>query len=319
MFGPLKKSLEELIAVSGQAASDIVTNISHAGTAALERISGTIPKKEEIRDAFKTLQLSNCGKFISPDGQLHEPHFPLPANLAFKKDEIHHNKTPIIFVNGINCDVGRASALAIELANKTNTPVCALYNQSINLGHDVLQAVTDKMNLTDKPVVKALCNLLCEAFYANTSIHIAAHSHGAVVVSKALSDSISILKRSGAKEKNLTWWLSRLTVETFGGAATRYPDGPSYIHYVDNRDKVAWYAGVARFGLNEFEIRLNETRVFKKGTTGIAAAATYSAAKLIEPGVGAKIYRVDSLQPNTSGPDFHALSNYLGIYSSPFS
>jgi alpha-beta hydrolase superfamily lysophospholipase len=81
--------------------------------------------------------------------------------------------------------------------------VCALYNQSINLGHDVLQAVTDKMNITDKPVVKALCNLLCDAFHANTPLHIAAHSHGAVVVSKALSDTISILKRSGAKEKRV--------------------------------------------------------------------------------------------------------------------
>ena len=204
-------------------------------------------------------------------------------------------------------------------SNKTNTPVCALYNQSINLGHDVLQAVTDKMNLTDKPVVKALCNLLCDAFYANTPIHIAAHSHGAVVVSNAMSDSISILKRSGAKEKNITLWIATLTVETFGGAATTYPDGPRYIHYVDNRDKVAWYAGVARFGLNEFDVRLNEARVFQQGTTGIVAAATYSAAKLIEPGAGAKIFRVDSLRPDTSGPDFHALSNYLGVYCSPFS
>ena len=38
--------------------------------------------------------------------------------------------------------------------------------------------------------------------------------------------------------------MSRVNVETFGAAAATYPDGPKYVHYVNNRDMVPTLFGL---------------------------------------------------------------------------
>jgi hypothetical protein len=38
--------------------------------------------------------------------------------------------------------------------------------------------------------------------------------------------------------------MSKLEVETFGAAATRYPDGPQYVHYVNRGDPVPGMFGL---------------------------------------------------------------------------
>ncbi|HSP81985.1 MAG TPA: hypothetical protein VLQ93_25920, partial [Myxococcaceae bacterium] len=47
--------------------------------------------------------------------------------------------------------------------------------------------------------------------------------------------------------------LSKLEVETFGAAACTYPDGPKYVHYVNNKDLVPTLFGLGNGkGLDEF-------------------------------------------------------------------
>ena len=38
--------------------------------------------------------------------------------------------------------------------------------------------------------------------------------------------------------------MGHLNVETFGAASTKYPDGPKYVHYVNNRDVVPTVTGL---------------------------------------------------------------------------
>jgi hypothetical protein len=308
MRSPLNNEpLEKLVKKAEGFAKQAAALGAEASTFAREKFP-----REQIKETIETLRLSKCGKIIGSDGLIYEPVIPVPQNLAFMHADTARSAAPILFINGINCEVSDAAHLAQQLADTTKSPVYALYNQTINLFHDVTQSLTDKLNITSKPAVETLCGIICDALRDSKPLHLVAHSHGAVVVSTALSHAISTLRAERhCGTDQLVNELGRITVETFGGAATIYPDGPRYIHYVDQRDPVCWYAGVGRFGLSKYEVEQNEARFVKSHVHRVVATISVATGEFIRPGAGAIIRRVESLDQTLLETDAHALQNYL--------
>jgi hypothetical protein len=274
--------------------------------------------KVPVKETVETLRLSKCGMLIGSDGALYDPLLPIPEHVAFTHGETIKPGLPILFVNGINCEVSDAVCLAQQLSESTQVPVYALYNQTINLVHDITQSATDKLNVTSKPAADTLCDIICSALRNSKPLHVAAHSHGAVIVSTALSRAIEKLRtEQNFAPEELARVLRGVTVETFGGAATAYPDGPRYIHYVNLRDTVAWYAGVARFGLLSSDIERNEAKLVKSHAHVLVAAISKATRELIRPGAGATIRRIETPDHELAETDVHALQHYLSARIDP--
>ena len=71
-----------------------------------------------------------------------------------------------------------------------------------------------------------------------------AHSQRALVTSRALNDVAQRLRiEDGMSPAQVAKTMSKLKVETFGGAAAHFPDGPQYVHYVNNKDIVPTWFG----------------------------------------------------------------------------
>jgi hypothetical protein len=269
--------------------------------------------KEAITETLSTLRLENCGKLITKDGAIMQPTFPLPDEAAFSHQKTDLKLPPIIFVNGINCNEDVAAGIGEQFANACSSPVFLLYNQSIHLVHDVAESVTDKIGLTRKPAAEALSRLLLEAFEQSQPLHLAAHSHGAVVVSQGISYAIDEIKKRGPDQPSkFSEWLGSITVETFGGAATQYPDGPRYIHYVDPRDLIPWFAGVAKHGLSEEQIRQHEEVAISNDlATKISKVFIPVTTGFLKPGKNSRIIRIAELNQSGAQSEFHSLKHYI--------
>src|SRR5262249_21007552 len=78
--------------------------------------------------------------------------------------------------------------------------------------------------------------------------------------------------------------LSQVTVETFGGAAASYPDGPRYVHYVNRVDMVPSGTGLGASkislsspGRGATVVRFNATgNAFKWGWPPVNPVAPHS-------------------------------------------
>jgi hypothetical protein len=291
--------------------------VDHGGKA-LTTINNSL-SKEAINGTISKLRLENCGKLVTKNGEFRDVSFPLPSDAAFPHEGTDLAAHPIIFVNGINCNEDVAAGIGEQFANACSSPVFLLYNQSIHLVHDVAESVTDKIGLTRKPAAEALSRLLLEAFEQSAPLHFAAHSHGAVVVSQGISYAIDEIKKRGPDEPSkFSDWLESITVETFGGAATQYPDGPRYIHYVDPRDLVPWFAGVAKHGLSEEQIRQHEEVVVSQGWANqLSKLAKPITKDLTKPGKDSVIIRIAELYQSGDQSEVHSLIHYINMRRNP--
>jgi hypothetical protein len=80
-----------------------------------------------------------------------------------------------------------------------------------------------------------LADVILRELRAGRPVHLAAHSQGGLITSRALGDVAKRLREEHRDPK----LLARIKVETFGAAAGRYPDGPQYVHYVNQTDNVS--------------------------------------------------------------------------------
>lgn len=142
---------------------------------------------------------------------------------------------------------------------------------------DLGQSLGDKLDLGDNKAVDTLTKLIYSRVKISAPMHIIAHSQGALITSRALNHTIDRLAadRAAAPEMRAEFQefktrfilstggrviitdsmlraafkeslkpritqsgqLSIIKVETYGGAAYTYPDGPRYIHSYNKGDK----------------------------------------------------------------------------------
>jgi pimeloyl-ACP methyl ester carboxylesterase len=183
------------------------------------------------------------GYFVGAGGSIYPPTVSLSDIPAVQPNNGKPATTTIIAINGIMTDVALQSADMQALAN-TGARVIGLHNATAGLVKDVGQCIADKLGARDNAAVTTLAKLLHTGLSEGQEFHVVGHSQGALVLACALSDAKEQFLLDGLTEPQVKDMLSRITVETFAGAATRYTDGPSYIHYINQFDAIPMVAGV---------------------------------------------------------------------------
>lgn len=192
------------------------------------------------------------GHFVGADGQTFAPGTTLSEVPAVTPAGGVRNNETLIYVNGIRTDVnGQANSLQ-SIADQTGSRVVGVHNATEGFGADVLQSLGDKLDIGSNPAVDTLADTVYNELRAGRDVHLMAHSQGALVTSRALQDVKNrLMLEDGLSRREAEMLMNNIKVETFGGAARRYTDGPQYVHYVNRNDGVPQAFGL-RSWLNPF-------------------------------------------------------------------
>ncbi len=152
-------------------------------------------------------------------------------------------------INGIQDDAAAQARSAQALANRANVNVVAIHNATAGVGFNIVwdlgQCLMDKTRLapaTNNATARLAYQLAID-IRESRPIHLSAHSQGALVTSGALTALKTVLVDNYGPAK-ADAILSKIKVETFGGAAASYPSGPQYTHYINVRDPVPTQTGL---------------------------------------------------------------------------
>lgn len=185
------------------------------------------------------------GYLIGAGGCLYAPArtppeqvMPVVAGTAPSRDE-----PALWFVNGANLRVDWVMAQLLRTAASTGHPVVGFYNATY--GGRFVDGLLDIRY--GSRVVETLADATVAALERGRSVHIRATSQGALFTSQALYRVRRRLIENMGEARTLAL-MATVRVETGGGAASQWPDGPRYVHYVNVRDPVVRYAGVLSDG-----------------------------------------------------------------------
>jgi len=179
------------------------------------------------------------GQFVGAGGRTFAPGTPLSAIPGVLPRDNPRPTQTLIYVNGIRTDLATQSNSLQAIADRTGARVVGIHNSTTGSGADVIQTITDKMDLGRNPPVDTLADTVYTELRAGRSVHLMAHSHGGIITSRALNDVARRMRiEDGMSREQVEQALSRVNVETFGAAAMNYPDGPNYVHYVNRDDFV---------------------------------------------------------------------------------
>lgn len=184
------------------------------------------------------------GNLIGGNGQAYPPGTAL-ADVPPTRPSNGPGRGTLIFVNGIGESRAGNKAHLQEMANGTGMNVVGLYNATQGSLKDLVQALKDKNDLGTNHAVDALADVVYSELQAGRPVRIAGHSQGALITSRALTDVKNrLMLEDGLTEAQAEAKLRNVGVETMGGAATSYPDGPRYVHYVNRADLVPMAFGL---------------------------------------------------------------------------
>jgi len=190
------------------------------------------------------------GAVIGAGGRVYAPGTDARAVAPFRPN---NGRTPtnetIYYVNGIQNNAAFQAGSAQNIANATGANVVAIHNSTGGangggMAADLGQCLNDKIGLRgNNPATRSLANQILRDIEAGRPVHLMAHSQGALVTSGALNQvKTELIREHGAQQANAM--LENIKVETFGGAASTYPYGPRYVHYVNRYDPVAMSVGL---------------------------------------------------------------------------
>ncbi|CAM3434986.1 hypothetical protein G4177_15030 [Corallococcus sp. ZKHCc1 1396] len=160
------------------------------------------------------------------------------------KNDPNPDKT-ILYVNGIMTTTpGQVSEMQ-ALADSSGAKVVGIHNATEGLVKDLAQCVTDKLDKGKNPAVDTLADTLYSELKAGRDVHLVGYSQGGLITARALNDVAKRLRiEDGLSPAQVEAKMGHLSVETFGAASTKYPDGPKYVHYVNNADPVPTLTGL---------------------------------------------------------------------------
>ena len=192
------------------------------------------------------------GHFVGAEGQTFAPGTPLSEIPAVTPAGGVRNHETLIYVNGIRTNVAGQSNSLQAIADQTGSRVVGVHNATEGFGADILQSFGDKLDIGSNPAVDTLADTVYNELRAGRDVHLLAHSQGALVTSRALQDVKNrLMLEDGMSRADAERLMNNIKVETFGGAARRFTDGPQYVHYVNRNDGVPQAFGL-RSWLNPF-------------------------------------------------------------------
>ncbi|HEX8704419.1 MAG TPA: PE-PPE domain-containing protein [Myxococcaceae bacterium] len=159
----------------------------------------------------------------------------------------------VLYVNGIGTSLGSQAVEMQQIADQTGMRVIGIHNSTEGMVADVVEAagiklpfvndlisfVTGKGAKGSNPAVDTLADAMYTELKAGRDVHVMGYSQGALITARALKDLANRLRiEDGLPQDQVEQMMSRINVETFGGAGAIFPDGPNYVHYVNTRDIV---------------------------------------------------------------------------------
>src|SRR3712207_5493736 len=188
------------------------------------------------------------GLFVGAGGRTYSPSTPLSQVPAVLPGDGRVPTETVVYVNGIITTKDGQFCSLRQIAARTGAPVAGVHNATQGGFVDVLQSVGDTLDVGHSPAVDTLADTVYAEIKAGRTVHLMAHSQGALITSRALADVYQRLRvEDGLSRREAERLLGRVEVETFGGAAGSYPDGPRYVHYVNRRDAVPGLFGLGPF------------------------------------------------------------------------
>lgn len=188
------------------------------------------------------------GLFVGAGGRTYAPSTPLSQVPAVVPSGGRVPTETIVYVNGISTTKDGQFGSLQQIADRTGARVVGIHNATQGGFVDVIQSAGDTLDIGHNPAVDTLADTVYEEITAGRTVHLMAHSQGALITSRALTDVYQRLRvEDGLSRGEAQRMLSRVEVETFGGAAGSYPDGPRYVHYVNRRDAVPGLFGLGPF------------------------------------------------------------------------
>jgi hypothetical protein len=185
------------------------------------------------------------GQFVGANGQTFPPGTPLSQVPAvMPKNNTNPTKT-IIYVNGIMTPKEAQSSDLQAIADRAGARAIGIHNSTDGFVSDLAQCVKDKLDKGRNPAVDTLADTVYSELKAGRSVDLMGYSQGGLITSRALKDVYNRLRiEDGMSKAEVEKTMSRVNVETFGAAAATYPDGPKYVHYINNRDMVPTLFGL---------------------------------------------------------------------------
>ena len=192
------------------------------------------------------------GSLVGANGQTFARDTPLSDIPAVTPNGGVRNNETLIYVNGIQTDVAGQTRSLQAIADNSGSRVVGVHNATGTFAGDLLQSLGDKLDIGRNPAVDTLADTVYNELRTGRDVHLMAHSQGAIITSRALTDVRNrLMLEDGMSRQAAENLLNNVKVETFGGAARRYPDGPQYVHYVNRNDGVPQSTGL-RSWLNPF-------------------------------------------------------------------
>lgn len=207
------------------------------------------------------------GHFVGANGQTFSPDTALSDVPAVTPRNGVTNNETLVYVNGIRTDVAGQTNSLQAIADNTGSRVIGVHNATSSSVADIFQSLGDKLDIGSNPAVDTLADTVYNELRAGRGVHLLAHSQGAIITSRALQDVKNrLMLEDGMTRTDAENLLNNVKVETFGGAARRFPDGPQYVHYVNRNDGVPQTFGL-RSWLNPFAHagRDAQTHYFREG------------------------------------------------------
>lgn len=223
------------------------------------------------------------GMFMGRDGRTYDP-----ATTALEKvpaatpDQYSEDIKTVLYVNGAWTPRWQVQQDMRHLANATGHKVVGVVNASGGWSdpgeavQDALQSAGDKLGVGDNAATNTVANLMCQAVQDRRTLQVVGQSQGAAIASRAAHQvnahlaaqqgplqALSPGARSERQEK-----LSVLEIRTLGSAGHAFPDGPDYVHVMNEKDvlgkvfgptnPVLQTLGLARPGQDARVVRINE-------------------------------------------------------------
>ncbi|MCP3143379.1 hypothetical protein [Pyxidicoccus xibeiensis] len=189
------------------------------------------------------------GKLVGAGGQTFEPGTPLDQIPAFTPKNNPDAKATVIYTNGIATDKDGQARELQALADRTGMRTLGVHNATEGVVSDLIQCVKDKLGKGTNPAVDTLADTIYGELKAGRDVHLVGYSHGGLVTSRALKDVANRMRiEDGMSKAQVEKAMSHINVETFGAAAATYPDGPNYVHYVNDKDIVPTLFGIGGSG-----------------------------------------------------------------------
>ena len=257
-FDLLKQGGEALLAASQQTATQALLlgpalGEVYASRLGIDRLPAGISSNSRPDTDFD-------GVFVGANGRTYAPNTPLDQIPAVLPRNGQATDETVIYINGINTTKDAQAGSLQAIADRTGARVIGIHNSTEGMITDLRQCITDKLDMGRNPPVDTLAGTVYNEIQAGRSVHLMAHSQGALITSRALRDVYQRLRiEDGLSRAEAERRLGQVSVETFGGAAGHYQDGPQYVHYINRDDPVPSLFGLG-WDLDRFNPTLDAGR-----------------------------------------------------------